>query len=374
LRTGSPPGAPGPDDDLSGMASPERPRRARRFVVLALAGLTSLLLVSLVFLRPEWRDGPALVPRFDLGAFARRLPEHQGWLVPFVLLTALLPTWRALVWRVVIAPPRPPFADAWHATALGAFVHNTVPGKTGPVAAAWLLARFGGPPFGTALSSQLVAKLLELAAVVALGITAGAARGGQGAGTRVAIAGAGLVAVLAALAAVLARSGPRLAARLAPRRPRLGAFLGAAADGVRAAATGGRLSRALPVALLPPLTAACAYALPLRAFGVEAPLAGGAIVLALLTFGQLTPGLPVGTGVYYALTAYGARRLGAAPADAAALAVLSHAATVLTFVVIGLLSALARRGALGELVRRRRDLAGAARRVPPSDVRSRMPT
>ncbi|BDG04883.1 lysylphosphatidylglycerol synthase domain-containing protein [Anaeromyxobacter oryzae] len=357
------------------------PRRLGRAVLVAVAVAASLALVLLVFFRVGWEGGPRLAPRFELAGFVRRLPEHRRWLGPFALLTALLPAWRALVWRLVLPEPPARYRDAFHATALGALVHNTVPGKVGPLAAAWLLARFAGAPFGAALSSQLLAKLLELAAVVALGAVAAAARGGHGAALRAALAGAGLVAVLGLALAVLVRRGRAVALRLADRHPRASAFVGAASEGVRGAGSAARLSRAFAAALLPPLTSAAAYALPLAAFGVDGAPAGGAIILALVTFGQLTPGLPVGTGVYYALAAYAARRLGASAEQAAALAVLTHLSTVATLVLVGLASALVRRGALADLLRRRRAVArglsgssGSSDGEDPGAARSRTPT
>lgn len=330
----------------------------------AAIGVGALLMLA-VFYRVEWTGGPALVPRFDLGSFARGLPAHARWLVPYALAIATLPALRSLVWRATAPPPSPLLGDAYHATAMGSLVNNVVPGKLGPAAAAWLLARFTGRPFGAALSSQLLAKLLELAMVVAIGAIAGAARGGGAAG-RVALAGAALVAVLAAATAALARMGPTAAARLAPRRPRLAAFVGTAAEGLRAVGRPARLGAALAIAALPPLAATAAYALPLAAFGVSSPIRGGAVLLAVITFGQLTPGLPVGTGVYYAMAAYAARQLGASAADAAALAVLTHAATVLTLIAVGAASAAVRRGALRELLHRRRELV----RAPPSPPRA----
>jgi glycosyltransferase 2 family protein len=136
---------------------------------------------------------------------------------------------------------------------------------------------------------------------------------------------------------------------------------------LREAAAGGRLPRAAAAALLPALTSACAYALPLAAFGVDRPLAAGALLLAMVTFGQLTPGLPVGAGVYYALAALTTRRLGASDADAAALAVLSHAATVATMVLVGLAAAGLRRGALAAVLAERRR-AAAIRRASAAEA------
>ena len=338
--------------------------------------LVGALLVALVFFRVEWRGGLALAPRFDLGTFVRRLPEHARWLPGFFALAASLVAWRALVWRVVAPPPRPRFRDAYHATALGALVHNTVPGKLGPLAAAFVLSRSSREPFAAALSSQLVAKLLEMGAVVALGaVAAWALPRVEGLG-RAVIAGAAVFAALATAAAGTALLAPRASARIARRLPRVGASLAALGAGLVGVGSPGRLGLALVAAAAPALTAAVAYTVPLAAFGVDEGLAGGAVLVAVITFGQLTPGLPVGTGMYWSLAAWGARRLGAAPDDAAALAVLTHAAMVATSIVVGAASAIARRGALRDLVRRRREVQDLAERAAAgaADGRSRTPT
>lgn len=354
-----------------------RPRHAVAGVAGALLGA---LLVSLVFFRVEWHGGPSLVPRFDLGAFVRRLPEHAAWLPGFLALAASLFAWRALVWKLVAPPPRPRYRDAYHATALGALVHNTVPGKLGPLAAAFVLSRSSREPFAAALSSQLVAKLLEMGAVVVLGAGAAWALPGiEGLG-RAVMAGAAVFAALAIAAAATALLAPRAGARLARRLPRAGAALAALGAGLAGVGSPGRLGLALLAAVAPALTAAAAYTVPLAAFGVDEGIAGGAVLVAVITFGQLTPGLPVGTGVYWSLAAWGARRLGAAPDDAAALAVLTHAAMVAASVAVGAVSAVARRGALRELRRRRREVAELATRAEErtaaasTDGHSRSPT
>jgi hypothetical protein len=342
------------------LASSRRLRPARA-VLLAAALAGAGVLVVLVFYRIEWSGGPSLAPRFDLGGFVGRLPSHAGWLAPFCLLAASLAAWRALVWRAVSPAPRPRYADAYHATALGALVHNTIPGKLGPVAAAWVLARTGRTPFAAAISSQLIGKLLELGAVVALGALAALAVRPDVALGRAVLAGAGLFAALAAVALVLALVAPRAATRLAARAPRAGAALAALGAGLAGVAGARRLAIALIAALGPAVTSALAYGFPLRAAGVEASAAGGALLVAVITFGQLTPGLPVGAGVYWGLSAWAARRLGASGEDAAALAVLSHAAMVAVSLAVGGLSALVRRAALAELLRRRREVERLAR-------------
>lgn len=345
-------------------SSARRGWRVRHALAVAGGALAGAVLVALVFVRVGWDGGPVVRPRFDAAAFARGLPAHARWVAPFVLLAACLPALRALVWRAVTPPPAPRAADAYHATALGALVHNAMPGKLGPFAAAWVLARSEGRPFTPALSAQLVAKLLELGTVVALGAIAASLRPAEGV-ARVVLLGAAAFAALASAAAATALGAPRASARLVRFAPRLGGALGALGLGLAGAGSPRRLAAAGALAALPTLAAAAAYGLPLRAVGVEGAAAGGAILLAVLTFGQLTPGLPVGTGVYWSLAAWASRALGADAADAAAVAVLSHAAMVAASLAVGAASAIARRGALRELLRRRREVERLARGAPP---------
>lgn len=341
------------------MAGPEGaalPRRLGARHAAAVAGalaLGVLLVVSLVFFQIGWSGRPTFTPRFALGAFFARLPAHLHWLGPFVALAAVLPALRALVWRTVLPRPPPRYPDAYHATALGALVHNAVPGKLGPLAAAWVLARMGGRPFAPAFSSQLVAKLLELGAIVALGALAAAVRRPGASIGQVVVAGAALFVVLSSAAAAIALGAPRAAARLARRLPRAGETLAALGEGIVGVGGPARLAAALALATLPALTAALAYALPLRAVGVEESAASGALLVSVIAFGQLTPGLPIGMGVYWSLAAWAARQLGATAEDAAALAILTHAGMVGAGLAVGAASALARRSAVADLFRRR---------------------
>jgi hypothetical protein len=294
--------------------------------------------------------------------------------VPYALLAGSLPALRSLVWRSTLPRPVPAFRDTYHSTAIGALVHNTVPGKLGPVAASWVLARHARRPFAPTLSAELVAKLLEMGMVVLLGALA-AAIAHPAAGLRgVVLAGAAVFATLASAAAALAVGSPRAAARLRGRFPRAGAVLAALGEGLVGTGSARRLAQALLFAALPALVAALAYGLPLAALDVERSAAGGALLVAVITFGQLTPGLPIGTGVYWSLAAWAARELGAAPADAAAVAVLSHAGTVSANLAVGATSALVRRADLAELFRRRREVARLAEVGGPAEPSPRAPT
>jgi glycosyltransferase 2 family protein len=176
------------------------------------------------------------------------------------------------------------------------------------------------------------------------------------------IAGSGalLFGLLAVAVVVAARHAPGLGARVGRRLSRVGAFVEALGSGLGAASDPRRLLLAGAAGFGPALTSALAYGLALRSFGVGAGLVGGAVILGVVTLGQFTPGLPVGTGVYWFLCSWAARQLGAAADDAAALAALSHASTVAAHLVVGASSALFRRRDLAALLRERR--AGAAAR------------
>jgi glycosyltransferase 2 family protein len=111
------------------------------------------------------------------------------------------------------------------------------------------------------------------------------------------------------------------------------------------------------------LASSIAYGLALRHVGIEAYLLGGGLLLGAITLAQFTPGLPIGTGLYYLASAGAARALGASDDQAAAVAVLSHAATALTHLLVGAGSALAHHDRLRDLLRMRRAI-GAASEAP----------
>jgi hypothetical protein len=97
--------------------------------------------------------------------------------------------------------------------------------------------------------------------------------------------------------------------------------------------------------------------------GLRHGLFAGAVVLGAIAVGQSTPGLPVGMGVYYFVTSWMARKLGAAPQDAAAYAALTHVTTLLTNIGVGAISVWKRGLGLRELIRRTRRAREEVRQV-----------
>jgi glycosyltransferase 2 family protein len=341
------------------------PGWVRRGLMVLLGLATSALALTLAFFRPTRTDaGFALLPRFDLGGWVTDLPSHASWLVPFCALSALLPALRAHMWGFTAPPPVPTLRVRYHALAIGALVHNTLPARLGLLVTAWFAARRVGRSVVELLASLLVAKLLEVTALVTAIAIAAPFVGGNPLG-RTALAGFVLVACLAALLLVLAQVAPRLAARLraSGKARRFRELLEAVGVGVRGVGSLRRLVRGLVAAHGPVAAAGLAYGTALAFVGADAGLAGGWLLLGAITLGQFTPGLPVGTGVYLLACTWASRALGATEAQAAAIAVLSHGATVLVNLTVGLVSAIIHRRALREFLALRH-----ARRAPAGET------
>ena len=74
----------------------------RHAFAVAAGAAAGAALVALVFVKVGWDGGPVVAPRFDVRAFARGLPAHARWVVPFALVAACLPGLRAVVWRAEV--------------------------------------------------------------------------------------------------------------------------------------------------------------------------------------------------------------------------------------------------------------------------------
>ncbi len=332
--------------------------KAGRAALVVIGAGASAALAGLAFFRLELAAGAfRIVPRFDFGAWAARLPSHWPWLVPFVALVATLSALRVAVWGRTLPPPAPRRRVRFHALALGALAHNALPGHLGAPAAAWVLHRCAGTPFGAALSSLLAAKLLEFGALFgATAVLAAAARrrGAEGA-PPAGMLWAGLIALTVFSSALVATRSfaPRLGARLGAggRRPRLAAALGSVAEGLTAVGSPRRLLAGAALALGPVLASALAYGLALRHMGVASFLLGGGLLVGALSLAQITPGLPSVVGIYYLVCSATARALGVDDHAAAALALLSHTASVATHILVGLVVALAYHDRLRDVLR-----------------------
>lgn len=356
------------------MAVPEarsagRARRwlARAPLVAAGAALSALLAAS-AFFRFNLHGGLRFTPRFPVGHWIDQLPAHARWVGLFIALTACIVPLRALQWRFTLAEPAPRFSSRYHAVALGAFFHNAVPGKMGELFRAFFLARRQNLSFFESLGSVLVCKLLELGVLLAIVAAALAGPGSRFAshlGVAVGLA-ALLLAALAGIAMAGARwampAGVRLAAR--GRFVRLGRALVHLGRGLAPVQCPARMAMAFAASFGPVLASAIAYGIALRAIGVPRGLFAGGVVLGAVSLGQLMPGLPVGTGMYYLTSSWAARALGAPPAAAATFAALTHLASVAPQLVVGFASLLIHRVRPRDVARAREELARIAEPDP----------
>ena len=337
-------------------------------VLLGVIGATlSVVLVSTAFYRWNLQgDGPLLTPRFSFAQFFADLPGHLVWLVPFILLQASIIPLRALQWQRALKK-RVPFKERYHLVAIGAFTHNAIPGKLGDIIRSFLLSRTQRLPFLQCLGSVAVCKLLEFAALMLL---VAVSFFGPFAETMRQFEGALKVAVplcigLVTFVVLLAHYSQALAEALGRHKklPRVQHFLSHVWEGLGTA----RSFRGMAVALLfsigPVLAPALGYGLGLQGLGIEGGLFAGAVVLGAIALGQSAPGVPAGMGLYYFLTSWAARSLGASPEHAAAYATLTHLATVLSQVSVGAFSVYHRKIRIRDLRRGGSLAKGAASHV-----------
>nr|WP_217441866.1 MULTISPECIES: lysylphosphatidylglycerol synthase transmembrane domain-containing protein [unclassified Myxococcus] len=316
--------------------------------MLAVLGLAlSVVLLSTAFFRWHLQGpGPLLEPRFPLDEFLRDLPGHLVWLLPFVLLQASIIPLRAVQWQSTLRK-RVPFRERYHLVAIGAFVHNALPGKLGDILRSFLLSRTERIPFLRCLGTVGVCKLMEFAALMLLvtlsllgpfGATLSRFQGQLKVAVSLCVGLVALVVLLAHWSAPLANSLHRR-----HRFPRLEGLLHHVSDGLGSARSFRGMGKVLFFSVGPVLASALAYGLALHGIGIQGGLFAGAVMLGAISLGQALPGVPAGMGIYYFVTSWAARSLGASPEDAAAFATLTHLGTVLSQAGVGAISVYVRK-------------------------------
>lgn len=333
----------------------------RKILGVLVAVCVSSILIGSAFFRPSFEGGLRLVPRFPFEAWLSDLPKNLWWVGIFILFSASMAPLRGWRWGFTLPRPPPPYWDRYHAVALGLLGNNVIPGKLGEGLRALAMTRFCQQrgreiPFAQTLGTILVCKLLDL---VALLILVAASPNGPFFGSNV--FGSGFVGAAIAIPALtfgllaVGRWAPRLAdaLRRRGRAPRLQVLLRELALGVAASGSPRRLALALLATLVAISAVAMGYTTALWGVGVDADPFAGVILLAAVTLGQSPPGVPAGMGMYYLSSSWAARLVGATAEQAATIAVLTHLATVLSHLGVGLASLLIRRIRLRDLLPRR---------------------
>jgi uncharacterized membrane protein YbhN (UPF0104 family) len=336
-------------------------RLVRKILGALLAISISTVLIGSAFFRPSFEGGVRLVPRFPFEAWLRDLPSNLWWVGLFALFSASMAPLRGWRWGFTLPRPKPPYADRYHAVAIGLLGNNVIPGKLGEGLRALAMTRFSRDrgrelPFAQTLGTILVCKLLDL---VALLILVAASPNGPFFGTNV--FGGGFVGAAIAIPALtfgllaVGRWAPRLADTLQrnDRAPRLQLLLRELALGVAASGSPKRLALALLATLVAISSVAMGYTTALWGVGVDVDPFAGVILLAAVTLGQSPPGVPAGLGMYYLSSSWAARLLGATGEQAATIAVLTHLTTVLSHLGVGAASVVIRRIRLRDFLPRR---------------------
>lgn len=313
--------------------------------VLLGVALSVVLIPTVLFRWNLGGDGPLLIPRFPLETFFQKLPGHLRWLIPFMLLSVAIIPLRAVQWQRTLSKPVA-LRERYHLVAIGAFTHNVVPGKLGDFIRSFLLSRTQRIPFVQSLGSVAVCKLLEFAALMGLIAVSflgpfGEKMAGFAGPLRVAVGVCVGLVVLVVLLAHYALPFARLLERKG-KLPRVRHLLGHVSEGLGTARSFRGMARALFFSIGPVLASALAYGLALRGIGVSGGLFAGTVILGAIALGQSLPGVPAGVAIYYSVTSWAARSLGAAPEDAAAFSALTHLGTVLSQVLVGAFSVRAR--------------------------------
>lgn len=316
-----------------------------RLVLLAVAGVAiSGVALLLAFWRVRFAGGFAVEPRVhldELGAALRQV--RGGWLFGYATLNVSTLGIRAFQLQAAARRRdggRPPLLACYRAVAVGMMAQNILPARLSEAVRVVALTRADDVSAFSATGAIVLARVLDLAALLAvtcvppllLDLPAASTRGLR-VGAEV---GSAAAALLIALLIVLYRRRAALAARAGRFRPWLGHLLREFADGLSAIADRRRLAVVTLTSLLIPITLALQYGSAMLAFGLGAMPSGTTLVLvAAILFAIAIPSAPSSVGVFHAATTFVLVGLGAPAAPAAALALVTHALGVVTFIVLG---------------------------------------
>jgi uncharacterized protein (TIRG00374 family) len=320
----------------------------RRTVLMALVGLVVSAGAFLsAFWNVSWRGGLHLAPRFHLPELAAALRGvHGGWLLAFAALNMGTLALRAVQLRASVrrrdgTPPR--LYTCYQAVAVGMMAQNLLPARLSEAARVVALVRAEPVRASAATGAVVFGRVLDLAAVLAttcIPFVLLPARLPAAAVVPalhvVALVGSVVAALLVLLLVILRRHQAWLVERAHRVRPWLAHAIDGFVEGLSALGDRWRLIEAVLATLAIPLTLALTYGAALLAFGLDGLPAGSALVLtAVVLFAIAVPSAPSSVGVFHAAATLTLTRLGAAPAQAAALALVVHAIGVVSFVSLG---------------------------------------
>jgi glycosyltransferase 2 family protein len=306
------------------------------------------------------------------------------WVASSVTATAVFPI-RARRWRPILDPvaPKLPFGMLWRATAIGFMVTNVVPARAGELARAFALTReTPRVSFATAIASIAVDRLFDGLVVVSLVLLAmvlpefphGAQVGSVPATRWAALAGVGMLAVMAILYAIaffpgrLIRAYDVLGGRLPPRIERRGRqALEAFASGLIVLRSPRRFAEILGWAIAFWLTNALSFWFGFQAVGIHAPFSAALLLQGVIALGVAVPSSPGFFGVFEVCSVIGLGVYGVSRPEAVSWAIGQH---ILSFIPITLIGAwyFARMGLHLRDIRTAQSASGSVERAPASSI------
>lgn len=318
-------------------------RRPGWYAALALS--VGALLLWLAVRQVDWANVAEAVSRVS-----------PLWLATGAAALAVAHVFLAMRWRVLVnADARVTLTDAFDFLMIGLFAGIVLTPRLGDVARAVAAGRFHGLSASRLFGTIMIERLLDVIMLLTFGVTLA---------QLMAIPPpirAGLLTLLGAAVAAMVvvwmgAVGPlglvaRVLERLRGPRSRSLAMFARFVDGTSVVRVGGTLPAALTIATLAWVTTAVTTTCYLWAFGIEVPWYAGAFVILVINLGGLVPAPPAGLGVYHYLAA-----LALAPwvddrSTAFAFALVSHAVSFGTLLMLATFS-LARKGLSVGVLRR----------------------
>ena len=290
----------------------------------------------------------------DLGAIRQHLAEaNPALLLAAVAMTLVTNLWRALRWKVLLAPlGRAGLWNCFAMTIIGFMVNFLVPpGRLGEIARPYLLARKEGFSASSAFATIFLERLLDLVTVVLLigswllvaELPSSSREMMLGLKTGGLVGFAGAVSALGVMF-VFARDRSRakrlfgrifriLPAKLEAKATR---FAETFTAGLAVLVDAASLVKAIVLSICVWFSIAAGFYFGARALGVDYPFGDTFLIIGFLTIGVAVP-TPGGVGGYHYMAALALTKLlGVEPSQAGAVALVNHAIAYLPVTVIGI--------------------------------------
>jgi len=326
---------------------PDAEGGGKRLVQLALGIAVSAAVIWYTFRKTDWDAS------WQYMVAANRLWMLLAVAVATMTFPLRVPRWR---WLLRLEDGRPvAWGPAWHALAMGFAANNVLPFRAGEVVRMGAVARLGRVPFGAALSSIAVERVMDALFVMGL-LSLALTQGGIDpsltlpgkerpvAEIAMVLGGLGLLGlIVAALAAWQRNTTLRIARQLLPSN-RVGDALYQFGERILLGLSAlSDARRALPVvgwSLAVWLCNAASFYIAFHAFGFDIPFTGALILQGVLVIGIAAPQMPGYFGVFELTIAGTLTALYQIPLEAGiAYGLLYHVTTFIPITLMGAWSA-----------------------------------